>query len=57
MGVEMAVYLEELVQQYGTNLLKAPLCMGTVLRFEFYGRICTITVTEDGRSAEFAVEG
>lgn len=61
----MVVTLEDLVTQFGTNLLKAKLVIGTQLKFEFYGRICTITVKPGeemdppvaGDSAEFEVVG
>ena len=53
----MVVTLEDLVRQYGTNLLQATLCEGTVLTFSLYGRVCKITVTDGGQSAEFEVVG
>jgi len=44
MKVSMKITLEELVRQYGTNLLLAPLSIGSVLKFELYGRQCKIIV-------------
>ena len=53
----MIVTLKDLVRQYGTNLLEAGLAEGTVIVVSLYGRVCRITVTEGGRSAEFSVDG